>query len=245
MNEPRPGPNRDAVEFEAVALRRPRRRLEPGPVLLGLAALVVIAGLTRPWASPPPEPPVVVPVAVDSSPAAGPTGRATPNPTADPPAGRWAIGVGSLPAELGLTPDATPLPWMYGQIVWTAWRAVEPRLIGDGSPDGFAATATSTATARDLCTGLPSLPSRGRVVAVVAPPGRSGQVATSGWNATGFRDDPPVIWPIAEMTALKVHRSGDITYLSLASADPWPDGRYEFRVESGPGLVLAACLGQP
>ena len=244
MNEPRPGPKRDAVEFEAIAVRRPRRRLEPGLVLVALAALLVLAGLTRPWGSPA-EQPGVVPLAVDSTPATIPTGRATPSTTAVPPAGRWAIGVGALPTELGLTPDATPLPWMYGQIVWSAWRAVEPRPIGDGSPDDFAATATSTATASELCTGLPSLPSRGRVVAVVAPPGRSGQIATSGWNAAGFRDDPPVIWPIPEMTALKVHRSGDITYLSLASADPWPDGRYEFRVESGPGLVLAACLGQP
>lgn len=240
MSESGPEPNRaSAVAFDVTPLGRRRRRLDPGLILVVLAAILVAAALTRPWANGPSP----ASVAADPVPTAGqPSDRPATFASASA-SGVWAVGAGSWSKSFGQPASVAPLPWMYSEIDWSAWLAVDPGTTH--APAGRLADLPPNLKAADLCAGLPRLPAGAQVIAISAPSGRSADVLTGGWGIRGFRDDPPVIGPLAGLARITPFRTGDLIYLRQGNGQPWPAGRYAFRIAGPAGTTLSVCLGEP
>ena len=251
MNEPGPDPDRTgAVAFQVVALGRRRRRLDPGLLLLGLAAVLVVAAVARPWASQPAPTAVIV----DPAPAGGsPSAPASPAALPSAPAravpdltnlateihllaaysGTWGVGAGGLPQTPSASSDATG---------WSAWVAVRPVSTQGSTTD--VTELPAGVTSRDLCSDLPQLPSGAQVIAITAPSGPIGALGIRGWRLRGFRDDPPNIEVLSGLRQITPFQSGDISYLQRNDGQAWTDGRYEFWLAGSAGTTLTVCLGQ-
>jgi hypothetical protein len=249
MNEPGAGPDRTgAVAFDVTPLgRRRRRRLDPGLLIVGLAAVLVVAAVARPWASQP----APALVAHDPSPAASsPSAPASPVAQASASvvpdltnlatvihvlatySGTWGVGAGAVP-QAPPSRDATG---------WSAWVAVRPVSTQGSTTD--VTELPAGVTSRDLCTDLPQLPSGAQVIAITAPSGPIGALGIRGWRLRGFRDDPPNIEVLSGLRQITPFQSGDISYLQRDDGQPWTDGRYEFWLAGSAGTTLTVCLGQ-
>lgn len=248
MNEPGAGPDRTgAVAFDVIPLGR-RRRLDPGLLIVGLAAVLVVAAVARPWASQP----APAAVAVDPAPAASsPSAPASPVALASTPvvpdlttlasvihllaaySGTWGVGAGAVPQTPITSRDATG---------WSAWVAVRPVSTQGSTTD--VTELPSGVTSRDLCSDLPQLPSGAQVIAITAPSGPIGALGIRGWRLRGFRDDPPNIEVLSGLRQITPFQSGDISYLQRDDGQPWTDGRYEFWLAGSAGTTLTVCLGQ-
>jgi len=252
MSEPVPDAVRDgAVAFEVIPLGGRRRRLDPGLMIVGLAAVLVLAAVARPWASEP----APVSAAVDPVPAASSPTLQPASPTVQPASnapdrtslatvihvlagysGSWGVGAGAVPAM-----SATPATSREGA-GWSAWVAVRPV-----STQGSATDSTelpADVSSRDLCAGLPQLPSGAEVIAITAPSGPIGSLGIRGWRLRGFRDDPPNIEVLSGLRQITPFQSGDISYLQRDDGQPWTDGRYEFWLAGSAGTTVTVCLGQ-
>lgn len=249
MSEPVPDPVRDdAVAFDVIPLGGRRRRLDPGLMIAGLAAALVLAAVARPWASEPAQASAAVdPVPAASSPAASPTLQ----PASNAPdrtslatvihmlagySGSWGVGAGAVPAT-----SATSATSGEGA-GWSAWVAVRPVSTQGSTTDSTVLPADTTS--RDLCAGLPQLPSGAEVIAITAPSGPIGSLGISGWRLRGFRDDPPNIEVLSGLRQITPFQSGDISYLQRDDGQPWTDGRYEFWLAGSAGTTVTVCLGQ-
>jgi len=150
--------------------------------------------------------------------------------------GRWGVGAGATPGR-----PATPAT-SSDSSAWSAWVAVPP-ITAQGPATG-GTDLPAGITSRDLCTGLPQLPSGAEVVAITAPSGPIGSLGIVGWRLRGFRDDPPNIEVLTGLRQITPFQSGDISYLQRDDGQPWTDGRYEFWLAGSAGTTLTVCLGQ-
>ena len=248
MAEPRPEPDpQGAVAFEVIPLGRRRRRLDPGVIVVSLAAVLVVVALTRPWAiggstslapvaSASASPPGRVAVA---SPTSEPATSQAPAPNSTPfdatrlatvihvlagYSGRWGVGAGAVPA----TPAGSSAPASD----WSAWVSVIPAVPG--------ALGTT-----DLCAGLPSLPSGAGVIAITAPAGPLAGLGIRGWRLLGGGADPPNVEVLAGLRQITPYQGADISYLQRLDGRAWPDGRYEFQFGGAArATTLTVCLGR-
>jgi hypothetical protein len=244
-----PGPDpQGAVAFEVIALGRRRRRLDPGLIVVSLAAILVVAALTRPWAIG--GSPSFAPVASASASlpgrvaAASPTFKpdTSPAPTPDPTpldptrlatviqmlagySGSWGVGAAATPTAPSSSNAAAS--------DWSAWVAVRPN-------------APGAVVSTNLCTGLPSLPSGAEVIAITAPSGPLVDLGIGGWRLHGGGGDPPDVERLAGLRQIRPDQGGDISYLERLDGQPWTDGRYEFLIgEAAGATTLKVCLGRP
>ena len=255
MPDPRrPDPEpQGAVAFEPTALGRRRRRLDPGLLVVGLAAILVVAAVAHPWsASDPPAAPrpaasagLLGGLTASPSPSA-PARLPTPSPTVSPPdpariatlieelhayAGRWGIGAGAIPPA----PVRPPVDWI-------AWVKVDPISIAEmpsASPDLLGGMASI-----QPCSGLPNLPSGAQLLVITSPAHPLIEIGIRGWRIVGGGADPPDVQEVSELWDASFSGSGNFIYLQRRDGQPWADGRYEFLIAGANGLTLTVCLGQ-
>ena len=250
--EPEPEP-RPAVAFEPTALGRRRRRLDPGLLIVGLAVILVIAAVARPWtgSGPAPSPrPAASAAGLLGERTARPSPSAsrrlpTPSPTVPTPdptrlenviqeltayRGQWGIGAG-----------ATPTSAVRPPVDWIAWVKVDPISVADmpsASPDLLRGLASI-----EPCSGLPNLPSGAQLIVITIPRHPLGTIGIRGWRMVGGGVDPPDVQELSGQWEATFWGSGDFTYLQRHDGQPWADGRYEFLIAGATGTTLTVCLG--
>jgi hypothetical protein len=227
--------------------------LDPGLILVSLAAVLVVAAVTRPWAIG--GSPSLAPVASASaslpgrvaaaSPTVAPDTWQAPAPDSTPVdatrlatvihvlagySGSWGVGAAAVPAP----PAGSSAPasdWSASD--WSAWVPVIPTVPG--------ALGTT-----DLCAGLPSLPSGAEVLAITAPSNPLAGLGIRGWRMLGGGVDPPNVEVLAGLRQITPYQGGDISYLQRLDGRAWPDGRYEFQFGgAASATTMTVCLGRP
>ena len=265
VNQPPPeAPRQNAVAFQLAPLAGGRRRrIDPGWIVVGVVAALLVAAIVHPWQSSSPSI-VVVPqssnLTVDTpDPSFGPAPSATPGQSAADvlatevydlgiAAGPWGVGVG---AAVGppLQPNLEiPALGVATDQAWWAWIVVHPSPAGPAA--GSAADAIETLPVSKLCSGVPDLPTGAQVLVVTTPSGTPDVVQLVawhdvGWHDVGWHDEPRDIEPLSGLVSAVVRRTGDVSYLLLANGHAWPDGRYELHVDGASGTSLSVCLGRP
>jgi len=263
VNQPPPEPPRlAAVAFQLTPLARRRRRIDPGWIVVGLVAALVVAAIAHPWQTAKPS------IAVVPRPSSLPVDTSAqsiePAPLASQAqssadvlatevyhlgaaAAPWGVGIGAeggppfqptleIPALGEATDDA-----------WWAWIQVDP-LVGRSATAAESSASIAGLSVTKLCAGVPDLPTGAQVLEITTPDGTPDLVEVAGWHEVGWHDEPRDIEPLPGLGDLVVHRTGDVTYLELADGATWPDGRYQVgtdRSESSSPASLTVCLGQP
>ena len=243
-----------AVAFEPTAVGRRRRRLDPGLLIVGVAAILVVVAVARPWAGSGPEAsprpaasaPGVLGGRTDSPSPSSPPRLPAPTPTVPPPdptriatlvqelagyGGHWGIGAGAAPTSASQPP-----------VGWIAWVKVDPISIADmpsASPDLLGGLASI-----QPCSGLPNLPSGAQLIVITIPRHPLGTIGIRGWRMIGGGADPPDVQELSEQWEATFWGTGDFTYLERHDGQPWADGRYEFLIAGATGTTLTVCLGQ-
>lgn len=182
--EPERQSQRPVVSFETVAVGRQRRRIDGGLVIVGLAVLLVVVAVARPWAgsatppvaavrsgSPAPHPSIPAIVALPSKPTSiiAAAQSALARVMLDPAgyAHQWGVAIGgAIPGGGPAFDIRTRFPIISIAVdgSWATWAGVQP-VIAAG-PSSSTSVPSANLNPPELCTGLPRLPAGPQVLEI-------------------------------------------------------------------------------